>query len=80
MNSASPQKKSGHYLRVFVDQEIKEINIEGNAAGLEFLVAVCRAVVGQAPGANHYHLGESFGTLEPSSIDLIVTYREAEKA
>ena len=79
MNGARPKKKPEHYLRVFMDENTKEINIEGNAAGLEFLINACRAVIGQAPGANHYHLGESFGTLESSSLDLIVAYRELQK-
>ncbi len=76
MGDASPKKKSGHRLRVSMDDKSREITIEGNAAGLDFLAEICRVVIGQAPGANHYHLGEAFGTLEPSSFDLIVTYRE----
>jgi hypothetical protein len=71
-----PRKKSGHRLRVFFDEETKEVNIEGNQAGLEYLAAVCLSIMGQPPGPNHWHLSEAFDTLDEKSLDLIICYRE----
>lgn len=77
---AVPMKNPGHFLRVFLDQQTQEVHVEGNRAGLEYLIAVCRNVTGQTPGQNHWHLGEAFNTLEPGSLDLIVCYREDKGA
>jgi Protein of unknown function (DUF1523). len=35
-----PRKKPGHRLRVFLDEKTKEVNIEGNKVGLEYLATV----------------------------------------
>ncbi len=76
MPAQDVKKKNGHSLRVFLDEKTREVHIEGNKAGLEYLTEVCMAVIGQSPGANHWHLGEVFNTLEPHSLDLIICYRE----
>ena len=71
-----PKKKPGHCLRVFLDENTKEVNIEGNQAGLEYLAAVCLNVIGQPPGPNHWHLSEVFDVLDEKSLDIIICYRE----
>lgn len=76
MKIKEPKKNTNHRLRVFLDEKTKEVNIEGNRAGLEYLAAVCLSVVNQPPGPNHWHLGKSFDTLDQHSLDLIVCYRE----
>jgi hypothetical protein len=76
MKAKAPRKKADHRLRVFLNEKTREINIEGNRAGLEYLAAVCWSVMGQSPGPNHWHLGEAFETLDPQSLDLIICYQE----
>ncbi len=76
MSSDSPRLKNDHQLRVVVHKETNEIHIEGNRSGLEYLMEVCKAVIGQSPGANHWHLGGAFNTLNPDSPDLIICYQE----
>lgn len=68
------KKLEGHRLQVKLDVNTQEVHIEGNKAGLEYLVAVLHAVIGQEPGPNHWHLGEAFGTLAPGSPDLLITF------
>ena len=75
MKARAPRKKPDHRLRAFVDEHTREVIIEGNRAGLEYLAAVCQSVIGQAAGANHWHLGEAFETLDPQSLDLLICYR-----
>lgn len=72
------KKKKDHRLSVTFDKELNEIHIEGNKSGLEYLMEVCRAVLGQPPGANHWHLGEAFNTLDSGSPDLVVCYVESK--
>jgi hypothetical protein len=76
MKARTPRKKPDHHLRVFVDEHTREVIIEGNSAGLEYLAAVCQSVIGQSGGANHWHLGEAFETLAPQSPDVVICYRE----
>jgi hypothetical protein len=75
MKAKEPRKKPGHRLRVFFDEKTGEINMEGNRAGLEYLAEVCRSVIGQSPGPNHWHLSEAFDTLDQPSLDVTVCYR-----
>jgi len=75
MNAKKPQKKPGQRLHISLDEKTGEVNIEGNRAGLEYLAAVCRSVIGQSPGPNHWHLSEAFDTLDQQSLDVIVCYR-----
>jgi len=75
MEREGPKKKPDHCLQVFFDAKTREVHVEGNKAGLEYFIAACSAVIGQAPGGNHWHLGETFNTLEPGSLDLIICYR-----
>ena len=77
MRAKGPRKKPDHHLHIFFDEQTREIHIEGNQAGLEYLAQVCRSVIGQAPGPNHWHLSEAFETLDPPSLDVIICYREA---
>ena len=76
MELGEPRKQSNHQLWVIMDEKTKEIHIEGNKAGLEYLAAVCLKVAQQTTGANHWHLGEVFHTLAPKSLDLIVCHRQ----
>jgi hypothetical protein len=75
MKAKEPRKKPGHRLRIFFDEKTGEVNIEGNRAGLEYLAEVCRSVIGQSPGPNHWHLSEAFDTLDQQSLEVIVCYR-----
>ena len=76
VSTKGPRKKPGHRLRVSLDEKTREIEIEGNKAGLEYLAAVCLSMLGQPPGPNHWHFGEAFATLDEKSLDLIICYRE----
>jgi hypothetical protein len=75
MKNITPHLKDDHRLRVYEDEKTKEIHIEGNKSGLEFLVQICNAVIGQPPGPNHWHLSEIFDNVDPQSRDLIICYR-----
>ena len=80
MKPIQPKKSPSHKLRVHIDQTAGEVHVEGNQEGLKYLIAVCSAILGQSPGANHWHLGEAFYTLEAGSPDLIISYLPDKKA
>ncbi len=76
MEGGQPKIKTGHKLRVFLDEKTQEVHIEGNKAGLEYLIDRCKAVIDQPPGPNHWHLADSFNNLETGPLSLIVCFQE----
>ena len=68
--------RPGHRLRVFLDEKTKEVHIEDNRPGLEYLIACCRAVIDQPPEPHHCHLADYFDNLETGSLNLIVCFQK----
>jgi hypothetical protein len=63
-------------IKVEYFNEPEEIIITADADGLHYLAEVCERLIRKTGPAEHWHLSETMGSLEPGSIDTRIYFSE----